>query len=124
MRTGQAALLILAGVLTAPAAWASDADVAAIRQARAEMNRMIDTHDVEALRAFINERTTDEVVVTAPIWRVVGHDQYFARYKQLIDTRPEEKWDHETVSVTVSEGHNWASERGTLTQTWRDPDGP
>lgn len=100
-------------------AFASDADVAAVRQARAVMNKLLGAHDMEGFRKWLEENTTVDVMVNAPAWRNAGRDRVWEAYKERTVDTPLRVWDHTPEQITANEVQNFLTERGTYTQVWQ-----
>jgi hypothetical protein len=98
---------------------AADADAAAVREARAKMNKLLADHDMSGLRAFIDEHTTEEVFLGTPAWRQAGRDQTYEVIKdRTVGRRPLMAWEHRPEEITVNEAQNFIAERGTYVQRW------
>jgi hypothetical protein len=98
---------------------ASEADVAAVREARAAMNKFLADHDMPGFRVFIDEHTTDELFLGTPAWRSAGRDQVYDVMKdRTVGRRPLLAWDHTPEEITVNEAQNFISERGVYIQRW------
>src|SRR5258705_12905538 len=110
------ALAFLMCVAAMPAL-ASDTDVAAVKQARAVMNKLLAAHDMEGFRKFVDENTTVDVMVNGPAWRNAGRERVWQAYKErVVENRPLSVWDHVPEDIVVNEAQNFLEERGQYKQ--------
>ncbi len=127
--------LVLAGVLTLPLALAMAAgtrpgpgagaqpvaDAAAqIRGARAASNAAIAAHDVDGIA---RHWLTDVHIVTSTSAQGTGRDVNATRMAQQFARRPDTVYVRTPVAVDVFAAWDVASERGTWTGRWTEPDG-
>jgi ketosteroid isomerase-like protein len=120
-RRALAAACLLSGLLVvAPKTHAAPADVAAIRQARAAMNKAFDAHDIRSLAAFM----TETVTIAGPAWRLAGPQQVADAHRAFWADRPDVTWHYTVTDVRVFDAWRWSSERGAWVQRWTATDGP
>lgn len=83
------------------------------------MNTLLADHNMDGLRTFINENTTEEVFLATPAWRSAGRDQVYQTLKdRTVGQRPIVVWDHAPDEISVNEAQNFIAERGSYTQRW------
>lgn len=113
------AMTIAGVVVAAPLLVASPADEAAIRQARAVMNKGFADHNIEAMTAFM----TDTLTFSGPAWRLVGKQQLSETHKRFWEQRPDVTWEYNPSEIVAFEAWKWLSERGLWHQKWTAADG-
>ena len=110
--------LCLAGPVAAQLAAAPDE--AAIRAARGRSNAAIAAHDVAGIAS---QWVSDVHIVTSTSAQASGRDANGERMAQQFARRPDTVYVRTTVTVDVLAAWAVASERGTWTGRWTEPDG-
>lgn len=114
-------LPVLLGLAASVAAQPPRRPADAIRAARARSNAAIAAHDTAALAA---EWMADVHVVTSTSAQLAGAAVNAARMADQFARRPDTRYVRTPTSIRVWEAWDVASERGTWTGSWTDPDGP
>ena len=96
------------------------ADDSAIRDARARSNAAIAAHDVPGIARHWQP---DVHIVTSTSAHATGRDANGERMAQQFERRPDTVYVRTPVSVEVLAPWAVASERGTWTGRWTEPDG-
>jgi ketosteroid isomerase-like protein len=111
--------VMLAGGVTA-AAQSANADEAAIRAARAHSNAAIAGHDVAGIASHW---LPDVHIVTSTSAQASGRDANGSRMAQQFERRPDTVYVRTPTAIDVLAPWAVASERGTWTGRWTEPDG-
>jgi ketosteroid isomerase-like protein len=111
-------LLCLAGAVQV--AGQPTGDETAIRSARADSNRAIVAHDVPAIA---RHWLPDVHIVTSTSAQATGRDANGERMTQQFTRRPDTVYVRTPQAVDVLGAWAVASERGTWTGRWTEPDG-
>ena len=97
-----------------------ESDEQAIRAARAQSNRAIAAHDLDAIsRAWMD----DVHIVTSTSAQGTGRDENRQRMARQFANRPDTTYVRRTAQVDVYEAWGVASEKGEWTGTWTESDG-
>lgn len=111
-------LVTLCGVWATAAA--AQTDAAAIRARRAASNASIARHDTVGVAAIL---APDVMVLTSTSAAIVGRDRNVALFARQFATRPDVVYRRTPLDVRVNQTWAMASESGTWTGSWSEPDG-
>lgn len=114
------ALAVMLACGAAAAAQSASADETAIRAARARSNAAIAAHDVTGIASHW---LPDVHIVTSTSAQASGSDANGSRMAQQFERRPDTVYVRTPSAVDVLAPWAVASERGTWTGRWTEPDG-
>ena len=95
-------------------------DVAVIRRLRESSNAAIARHDTAGIAAIL---ASNVVVVTSTSAVMIGRDVNAGRFAEQFRAYPDVVYRRTPVEVTVYAPWRMASETGTWTGSWTEPDG-